>query len=168
VDSLNKALQAASKQAATAQAQLTAARTETTKEHTTVVQAQQEVQGEKARNQQLSEKAGRAAALEAVIAAHPGLNYKGPTQGTITIRFNCKNDKPASIVMDHLNASPDSSVKVESVLGAQMPGVPVIVEPVTKNVSIAAPPNAANGWQRMTLNVQGKGSNQAILKWTVL
>jgi hypothetical protein len=167
IESLNKGSQTATKQTAAVQAQLTAAKAETAKEHAAMLAVEQEVQAEKARNQQLSEKAARVAALEAVIAAHPTLNYKGPTQGTITIRFNGKSDKPASIVMDHFNASPDSSIRVESVIGAQMPGVPVLVEPVSRNVSIASPPNAANGWQKMTLTVQGKGSNQAVLKWSV-
>jgi myosin heavy subunit len=168
VDSLTKGTQSTSKQLAAVQAQLTASKAETAKEHATAAQVQQEVQTEKARNQQLSDKAARVTALESVIAAHPSLNYKGATQGTITIHFNGRSDKPASIVMNQLNTSPDSNVKIESVIGTQLPGVPVIVEPMTKNVSIAAPPSAANKWGGMMVIVQGKGSSQAVLKWTIV
>jgi hypothetical protein len=167
IETLTKQLQNASKQSTTAQAHATEAKADIAKEHAATVEAQQALQAERARNQQLSERAAKVASLEAIIAAHPSLNYKGPAQGTITIKFNGKNDKPASITMDHFNTSFDSGVKVDSVSGMQMPGVPVLVEPMTKNVSIAAPPSTANGWQRMTLYVQGKGSNQAVLKWSV-
>jgi hypothetical protein len=167
VDSLTKGSQTGTKALTAAQSQLAAAKAEAAKEHSATVAAQEQLSAEKSHNQQLSERAAKASALEAIIAAHPSLNYKGPTQGTITVRFDSKNDKPANISLDHLNGSSSGNVRIESVSGAQMPGIAVIVEPMTKNVSIASPPSRANGWQKMTLTVQGKGSNEAVLRWSV-
>jgi hypothetical protein len=149
------------------QGQLTASKAETTKEHADAVAVQRDLQAEKSEVHELSQKAALAASLQATIAAHPYLSYKGPMQGTITIKYSGKNDKPATISLDHFSSTADSGTKVEAVSGVPLPGVPVVIEPLGKNISVIAPPSQANNWQKMMLRVQSKGSNSASLKWTV-
>ena len=167
LDASKQSAQSTAEQLSAVKAQLAESKGEAAKEHAAAVETQKQLEAEKTRSQQLSVKSALASALQATIAAHPYLTYRGPNQGTITIQYNGKNDKPANITLDHLNSSSESGVKVDSVAGAQLPGVPVVVEPMSKNVSILSPPNSANGWQKMTIIVQGKNSNKAVLRWTV-
>ena len=167
INTLNQGSQAAARQLSTVQNQLNTSKGETAKEHAEVTTTQQELQNEKAQVRELSQKAALASSLQSIIAAHPYLNYKGQTQGTITIKYSGKNDKPSTISLDHFNSSSDSGVKVDSVSGAQLPGVPIVLEPLSKNLSVISPPSQSNNWQKMTLNVQGKGSNSAVLRWTI-
>ena len=167
LDASKQSAQSAAEQLSAVKAQLAESKGVAAKEHAAAVETQKQLEAEKARSQQLSVKSALASALQATIAAHPYLTYRGANQGTITIQYNGKSDKPANITLDHLNSSSESGVRVDSVAGAQLPGVPVVVEPMSKNVSILSPPNSANGWQKMTIIVQGKNSNKAVLRWTV-
>ena len=167
VNSLNQGSQTATHQMSTVQSQLTTAKAETAKEHAEAVAVQQELQAEKGQVHELSQKAALLTSLQATIAAHPYLSYKGPMQGIITIKYSGKNDKPAAISLDHFSSTADSGTRVEAVSGLPLPGVPVVIEPLGKNVSVISPPAQSNSWQKMTLSVQGKGSNTVTLRWTV-
>ena len=55
----------------------------------------------------------------------------------------------------------------QSLSGSAFPAVPLIIEPASKNTTISSPPSAANGWQKVVISVQGKGSSEAVFKWSV-
>jgi len=164
---LQKNAQASAAQLAAVKSELASAKTEIAKDRELINEKDQQLQAARTENQQLTPRAALTAALQEIINHHPYLNYKGPVQGTVTVRYSARNDKPLHITIDHFQATSDSDVTVESLSGTSFPAVPLIIEPMTKNTTISSPPSPANGWQRVIITVQGKGSSQAVLKWTV-
>jgi peptidoglycan hydrolase CwlO-like protein len=167
VTDLNKNSQSMTSQLLAAQKQLETAKSTAAREHADAISAQQQFQAEHAKNQQLASVAASATAMREIIERHPFLNYKGPTQGVVTVTFKLHNDKPADIVIDQFHASGPSNVEIQGLAGLPFPNIPQIVQPMSNNVTIVAPPNQ-NSWQKITISVRGKGQGQAVLRWSVI
>lgn len=167
LSSVQKDAQTSAAQLASARNELASAKAEIVKDRQLLGQKDTELQSAHSDNQQLTAKAAQAASLQDIINRHPYVNYKGPTQGVITVKYSARNDKPLHITIDHFRATGDSDITIDSLNGSPFPPVPLIVEPTSKNTTISSPPSAANGWQKVILTVQGKGSSQAMLRWSV-
>lgn len=164
---LQKSSQTSSSQLTGAKNELASAKTQIVKDRESIGEKEQQLQAARAENQQLTAKAAQAAALQEIINHHPYLSYKGPTQGVVTVKYTAKNDKPLHITIDHFHATSDSDITIQSLSGVAFPAVPLIIEPTSKNTTISSPPSVANGWQKVVISVQGKGSSQAVFKWSV-
>lgn len=107
-------------------------------------------------------------AAQKVMSTHPLLSYHGPMEGTFTISYNAKNDKPANITIDHQRVSGDGGLAISTVAGSMLPGVPVVVQASgAKRASIADSPGPNNGWAKLTIRVEGKDQHQALVHWSV-
>jgi predicted nucleic acid-binding Zn-ribbon protein len=120
-------------------------------------------------SQELTTKTNQTAALQQIVDRHPMWNYKGPVQGVIRWSADLRKDKSLLVNFDHGRiTNPDGDAAFVP-LDAQLPGVPVTVQPLDKNVFIAVAPAANNGWQRIALRVDGKkGRVEIRVAWTVV
>jgi uncharacterized phage infection (PIP) family protein YhgE len=164
---LQKSSDAASSQLTGARNELASAKTQIVRDRESIGDKDQQLQAARTEIQQLTARAAQAAALQEVISHHPYLSYKGPTQGVVTVKYTAKSDKPSRITIDHFRATSDSDITLQSLSGSAFPAVPLIIEPASKNTTISSPPSAANGWQKVVISVQGKGSSEAVFKWSV-
>jgi len=163
---LTKKLQVLGSAMTATQNQLSEAKASVDKEHAGAVEAQQQLQAERVKNQQLLSRAGSADALQKLLSRHPYLNYSGPMQGTLTLEFEIHNDKPAQIQINGTSASGTSNIAIKSIKGNPLPNVPVVVESLNEAVGVFTPPEPGS-WQKMTLSLVGKGKRQAGLHWIV-
>jgi predicted nucleic acid-binding Zn-ribbon protein len=168
-----KSAQATATQLSTTKSDLTNAKAEIVKARASIADKEQQLQTARTENQQLTVKAAQATALQEIINRHPYVNYKGLTEGRVTVNYSAKNDKNDKgvhiIEIDHLRSTggTDSDLAIGSISGNAFPAVPLIVEPISKNTAIVSPPGPANGWQKVKISVQGKGSSPVVLKWSV-
>ena len=120
-------------------------------------------------SQELTTKTIQAAALQQIVDRHPMWNYKGPIQGVIRWGADLRKDKSLLVNFDHGRITNPDGDAASVLLDAQLPGVPVTVQPLDKNVYIAVAPAANNGWQRLALRVDGKkGKMEIRVGWTVV
>jgi myosin heavy subunit len=168
---IRQGAQGSSGQLAATQAELSKTKGSLTKNQQDVANLTQRLKAEQVQSEHLSVKAAQAAALQSVIDHHPYVNYKGPAQGTVKVKYVARNDKPGQIEIDHFSPSGDSDSNIDSksiiIKGDAFPSVPFIVEPVSKNVAITVPPSASNNWQKLRISVQGKGKKEITLRWSV-
>jgi hypothetical protein len=113
--------------------------------------------------------------MQQVVQRHPAwsssLSYNGPMGGDISWegeRIKDK-DKPFDVIFEHGQnggqVTTDSSTKTKSVSG-DLPRVPVLVTSRDKGVCVSIPPDATNGWGRMTIHIEGRNS-KAHIHWSV-
>lgn len=84
--------------------------------------------------------------------------YSGPTTGTI--RWTGIIDRDGVLTLDGDQPS-------NGTMTGALPGVPVLIQVLTRDVSIAEPPSADTGWKRVTVRSRVLLSS-LILQWTVL
>jgi hypothetical protein len=84
--------------------------------------------------------------------------YSGPMTGTI--RWSGLLNQDSTLILD--GDQPSSGTQQGS-----LPGVPVLIQVLSKNVVVDEAPSAATGWRRVTLRSRIRQSS-LILQWTVL
>jgi type IV secretory pathway VirB10-like protein len=90
--------------------------------------------------------------------AHPA--YNGPPSGTLVWQGEVKG-----VTLVTITGSQSDEGRLVS--GA-LPGVLVLVQPNdSKHVMVASAPSPSNGYQRLTLRVQGNGTVQQSIRWSL-
>lgn len=107
---------------------------------------------------------GRRIAVPGVVVTLPDLpttattRYSGPSTGTI--RWSGIVEKGARIVLD------DDEPSTGTMTGS-LPGVPVRIQVLSKDIVVVEPPSPANGWTRIILQSRSRQSS-LVLQWTIL
>ncbi|HKF47736.1 MAG TPA: hypothetical protein VKB38_10295 [Terracidiphilus sp.] len=116
-----------------------------------------QAEAERQRRAQEAGAAAEAARLQAEREAH---TYRGPSSGEIVWRGDVHGTTLVTI-------SGDSSDSGQVVSGA-LPGVLVMVQPMdSKHVGVAATPAPSNAFRRLVLRIQGNGSMQEVVHWSI-
>lgn len=86
--------------------------------------------------------------------------YNGPSSGTIVWQGQVNGTTLVTIAG---NASDTGQV-----ISGALPGVLVMVQPAdTKHVVVAGAPAPSNGYRRMMLRIEGKGTMQEVIHWSI-
>jgi hypothetical protein len=117
------------------------------------------LEAEKANIQEARLEAGKAAA-RANLGTRARPAYSGPNSGTLIWQGEVRGTTLVTIT----GAEPDQG----RLLSAGLPGVPVLLQPNDgKHVVVASTPSPSNGYQRLTLRVQGNGVVQQSIHWSL-
>jgi hypothetical protein len=111
---------------------------------------------------------GDANRLASLSARYPGARFPENTHGVLRWEGDIKTDKGVNVVIDHgvaVIANHDGTSL--SVSGDALPGVPVVVQPTSKNVYILEAPRK-DQWNRVVFHIDKKGHASVQLTWTVL
>jgi hypothetical protein len=84
--------------------------------------------------------------------------YSGPSLGTIL--WTGIVEQNGTITIDGNRVSPGS-------MTGGLPGVPVQIELVTRDVAVAEAPGPGNGWRRLVIR-SGRRQTEVSLRWNVL
>lgn len=92
--------------------------------------------------------------------ASQGRRYQGPSSGEIVWRGEVHGTELVTIEGKASNTG--------EVISGALPGVPVMVQPVdVKHVGVAVSPAPSNEFRRLVLRVQGNGSMQEVVHWSL-
>jgi hypothetical protein len=165
IQKLNTQLDSVTHEAAGFVADLSTAKTDLSAAKTALKKAEAD-RNETAAGARQSEAA--ASRLPALLARYPGAKIPENTQGILRWEGEIKTDKGVNVVIDRgvaLIASRDGTSS--GVSGQALPGVPVVVEPVSQNVYVLEPPRK-DQWGRVVFHIDKKGHASVQLRWTVL
>jgi FKBP-type peptidyl-prolyl cis-trans isomerase len=96
----------------------------------------------------------------AAAAPRPRLVYSGPTSGVLVWQGEVRGTALVTIN----GSQPDQG----QIVSGALPGVLVLLQPAdAKHVVIASSPSPSNGFQRLTLRVQGNGVIQQSIHWSI-
>jgi hypothetical protein len=99
-------------------------------------------------------------AERAAAAPRPRPVYSGPTSGVLVWQGQVRGTALVTIN----GSQPDQG----QIVSGALPGVLVLLQPAdAKHVVIASSPSPSNGFQRLTLRVQGNGVIQQSIHWSI-
>jgi type IV secretory pathway VirB10-like protein len=100
------------------------------------------------------------AAEQAAAAAKATPVYSGPSSGTLVWQGEVKGTTLLTIN----GSQPDQG----HIVSGALPGVLVLLQPAdAKHVVVASSPSPSNGFQRLTLRIQGNGLVQQTIHWSL-
>jgi hypothetical protein len=160
LDEAKRELEAKAAEQADKERQLAAeqARLEADRASAAAAAAEAERQRAAAEQQRLAESAKEQ--RDSVARTSQAHRYQGPSSGEIVWRGEVRG---TTLVTIQGNASDTGQV-----IAGALPGVLVMVQPVDgKHVGIAVSPAPSNEFRRLVLRVQGNGSVQEVVHWSV-